>query len=197
MTVNRKTLLMLVFATVLTAVALVYGFSTIPSPALQRELKLDHERVSSLGELQYSIDAYYRNNNRLPESLNILAKNSYYSTRELNKVDPQTNQPYEYLVINDTKYQLCAVFTTDSENDPAEYDSENYNYSTYKNKFKHSKGRQCFDFTAPPSYQNQGYVDQLDDDDIQPAFFGVGSNGANVLSPTPLPRPRSSVAPNP
>lgn len=154
MTENLKTNLMLVFATVLTVLALLYGFSTIPSPAKQRDLKLDHKRVTDLGELQYSIDEYYRTNYILPASLNEVKPTSYsYLSKELSKTDPETNQPYEYSKISDKKYQLCATFTTDSESDMDEYDSENYSYSSYKNKFKHPEGRYCFELDTPVVYR--------------------------------------------
>ncbi len=149
---NRKTYFMLLYTTVLTVIALVYGFSTIPNPSAQRELKLDHKRVTDLGELQYQIDDYYRNNNILPESLDNLTTTTYSYSQELSKTDPDTNKPYEYIKITDQTYQLCAIFTTDSAKEKDSYDNENYDYNTYKSKFGHKEGRQCFDFQAPASY---------------------------------------------
>jgi hypothetical protein len=152
MTENRKTIVMIIFATILAVSALVYGFSVIPTPAQQRELKLDHKRVSDLGEIQFSIDEYYRNSHRLPASLDELTTNTYYASKELGKTDPETKQSYEYSIVSEKTYQLCATFTTDSEKEMDYYDSENYNYSSFKAKFKHPKGRYCFDLDAPVVY---------------------------------------------
>lgn len=174
---------MLLYTTVLTAIALVYGFSTIPNPSEQRELKLDHKRVSDLGKLQYNIDDYYRNNSMLPESLDSLTTNSYSYSKELSKTDPATNKPYEYILQTDQAYQLCATFTTDSAKEKDDYDSENYNYSTYKSKFGHKEGRQCFDFQAPPNYDIIPTV--------QPDFYMIGPTlepqVSTIPSSTPVP----------
>jgi hypothetical protein len=144
---------MLLFATLLTGIALVYGFSTIPNPAMQREFKLDHRRVSDLGQLQYGIEEFYRTKRFLPATLSDMATSSYSYSGNVATTDPVTSVTYEYTVMSEKTYQLCATFTTDSAKEEDAYDSENYKYTTYKSKFEHPQGKKCFDFTAPTLYE--------------------------------------------
>lgn len=150
---NKETIA-LIFVSMLTVLAVVYGFSTIPNPAQQRAIKLDHQRVSDLGKLKQGIETYYYDKNLLPTSLKDVETNKYSYYDALNTLDPETGQSYEYLVTNPTDYQLCATFTTDSTKEADnEYDSENYNYSMYKKDFEHPIGRKCFSFSVQPTYQ--------------------------------------------
>jgi hypothetical protein len=98
-----------------------------------------------LGQLQYSIEAYYRINNQLPQTLDVLKENSYSPSESLDKTDPQNKQNYEYTIKSPIDYTLCATFTTDSMQQKEAYDEENYLYETYKNKFSHPQGHHCFD----------------------------------------------------
>src|SRR5437762_12369138 len=97
-----KDLLMLIFATILTLIALVYGLARVPNPAQQRAYKLDHHRVSDLGMLQYTIDNLYQRKPNLPHSLDEVTINSYSYSTLLNKKDPETNQPYQYRLTSPT-----------------------------------------------------------------------------------------------
>lgn len=147
----NKDSLGLLYMSVLAIAALVYGFSTIPSPTQQREIKLDHQRVSDLGQLTYSINEYYTTSQQLPKSLNDVTNNSYSSGTPLIKNDPETNKPYEYIVTSQTSYKLCATFTTDStKEDRYTYDETNYTYSSFSDGFRHGKGYVCFIKTVPP-----------------------------------------------
>lgn len=148
--IMNKDFIALLFVSILAVIAVVYGFTTIPSPAKQREFKLDHKRVSDLGLIQSTIESYYMNNHILPETLDVIEDNRYTYGQSLSKIDPENGQPYEYHVNGQTSYQLCATFITDStqKNDYITYDTENYMYSSYKKKFEHSVGHKCFDFTV-------------------------------------------------
>lgn len=144
----NKDRIALVFITVLTVIALVYGFTIIPSPTKARALAFDHKRVVDLGNLQAAIDTYYQNNGNLPNTLNDLPSTSADQstpTTSLNKTDPQTKQPYVYQTSDPFTYKLCTTFATDStKEDPNSYDTNNPNYSTYMTDFKHSVGYKCF-----------------------------------------------------
>ena len=144
---NRKDIISTIYITILTAAALVYGFMSIPSPAQQHEISLDHRRVSDLGEIKQTIEQYYQTNNHLPVSLDELKTNAYTSTEPLNKKDPQTNAPYEYKILHEVPpdIQLCATFTTDSsKDDPTASDNANYAYSSFSGNYQHPKGHYCF-----------------------------------------------------
>lgn len=158
----NKDFFALLFVSMLTILAVVYGLTTIPNPATQRATKFDHQRVSDLGKLKQSIQTYYYDKKVLPQTLTVLEdeNKTYYDT--LNILDPDSGTPYEYLVSNETNYQLCANFATDSTTeDQYTYDSENYNYSLYNKDFEHPQGRKCFVFSVTPSYQYQGYTEPV------------------------------------
>lgn len=142
----------LIYITALTVAALLYGFSTIPSPSQQRDIKLDHERVSDLGQLNFSINEYYTNHEQLPKSLDELTDNAYAPGTPLIKEDPVTHQQYEYIITSLTSYKLCATFASDSTKEAQyAYDEDNYNYSSFSDNFKHGKGHICFIKTVPPA----------------------------------------------
>jgi hypothetical protein len=147
----NKDTLSLIYMTILSVAALVYGFTTIPSPTQQREIKLDHERVSDLGQINYTISDYYTNHQQLPKALEDLPGNSYSTGTPLVTKDPETNKPYEYIVTSETSYKLCATFATSSlKEDRYTYDDSNYTYSSFSDQFRHGKGYQCFIKTVPP-----------------------------------------------
>jgi hypothetical protein len=148
---HNKDILSLGYITVLAIAALVYGFTTIPSPTQQRDIKLDHERVSDLGQINYTISEYYTNHQQLPKGLNDLPGNGYATGTPLVTTDPVTHQEYEYIVTSDTSYKLCATFATSSTNEARyAYDENNYTYSSFSEQFRHGKGDTCFIKTVPP-----------------------------------------------
>lgn len=144
----NKDIIALIYASVLTGIALVYGFMSVPAPSNQRQITLDHRRVSDLGELQASLTNYYTTNHQLPGLLDQVTDNTYNGSGVLNKQDPETHEPYEYQVTGALSYTLCATFTTNSlKEDPSQYDSyddNNYDYASFKNTFKHGIGKTCF-----------------------------------------------------
>jgi hypothetical protein len=89
----------------LALIAIVAGFATIGSPATQRAREFDMQRLNDLATISSEIQFSYSQNEKLPASLDAL--NQPY----LNLRDPQANTLYEYRIINDTQYELCAVFT--------------------------------------------------------------------------------------
>ncbi|HEY6906242.1 MAG TPA: hypothetical protein VI230_02190, partial [Ignavibacteriaceae bacterium] len=115
------------------------------TPASQRALNFDSQRVSAMSSIKYSVDSYYQDNRQLPKSLDQL--NASY----LNLNDPETGKAYEYKVMNDTNYSLCTTFSTDTK-DPS---SQNRQYS-YTNiggtTAYHSKGYDCLNLKAPVIY---------------------------------------------
>jgi len=142
---HKKDIIAVMYITILTIVAVVYGFNIIPSPSKEKLMVADHKRVIDLGTIQAAIDDYYQNNSMLPQSLNELTYNANDPSTPLNKVDPQTHQPYEYFITSPTSYQLCALFLTNSaQDDTNAYDDAASDYSTYSSNFKHPAGHFCF-----------------------------------------------------
>lgn len=86
--------------------AIILGFTGIGTPAHNRSVSYDEQRVSDLQSLAYDVDAVYRAaHNRLPASLAGVAVNDAAMLR-----DPVTHQPYRYERDSDSVYRLCAVF---------------------------------------------------------------------------------------
>lgn len=95
--------------------SVVYGFVLVGSPAQQRLAQFDKIRVSDLQNISFAIDAYWERNEQLPEELEDLQKQT---SRVRSIQDPKTGELYEYAILGDTTYELCAVFETESEVDP-------------------------------------------------------------------------------
>ena len=109
------------------AAAVAAGFAVVGSPAMQREIRLDDKRIEDFADLQLAVATYRDRHNGLPRSLDEL--DSRGRTR-----DPLTSQPYEYLVLGDDRFQLCATFQQRS-NDRAGF-------------WYHDAGRHCFIMTT-------------------------------------------------
>jgi hypothetical protein len=141
---NKETLGIL-YITILTIVALVWGFHLIPSPKSEQAFVYDHKRIIDLGEINDTINDYYQNNGNLPQTLDQLNYNIDDSTTSLNKIDPQTQTPYNYTIVDQSDYKLCATFSTNSANDQANaYDDANGDYSNFIGQFEHPAGYYCF-----------------------------------------------------
>ena len=119
-----------------------YGIYLVGSPGSQRTLKFDDRRVSSLNDISFAVASYWEDNARLPEELADL-KDGYIFLQSVE--DPETSLPYEYRVLSEKGYELCAVFTTDS----AIQDRENPPPFTTR-VWAHKAGRVCFGLEAKP-----------------------------------------------
>ena len=129
------------FVILAVASAVGYGIYVVGSPAGQRLLKFDGQRVSDLQSISYALDTYWDQNGELPEALEDLRESRFYNVRSIH--DPATNQPYEYRVVAGNLFQLCAVFATDSSRKeqrvPRPFSAKVWDHGT---------GRVCFDLEA-------------------------------------------------
>ena len=131
-----RSIVAICFAIVVLAVIIV-AITLLDSPAQERLSRLDERRVSDLRELSLAVDVYWTREGVLPATMEELS-NEERIVREL--ADPETGEPYEYRVLGDNRYELCAVFA--SETDAGERDIP-YEYVWY-----HGSGRQCFELQA-------------------------------------------------
>lgn len=120
---------------VLVVIGLGFYFSGSPQDARLREF--DQQKLSDLRRISYSTERFYRENNKLPSNLKELRKEN----NNLSITDPQHNKVYKYKKINKRKYELCANFNLKSEKFSQEKTS-----SSFKNKWNHKKGEECFQF---------------------------------------------------
>jgi hypothetical protein len=129
------------FAAVVTLVViatLVAAIVVLGPPAKQRELKLDQRRVADLIGIKNAVAVYVRQHEALPADLSVLA--NMPGTR-IARSDPETGASYEYAVLDERSYRLCAVFAAAPEGDRAALP-----YYTEAG-WAHEAGHECFERT--------------------------------------------------
>lgn len=132
----------------LVLIAVVAGFFIIGSPATQRELRQDQQRVNDLQSLQYQIIEYWRTTESLPATLGDLSDPlKGYSI----PTDPATGEAYEYSTTGATSFELCATFNLPSP-ETAQPSRVAYPgiYDTGNEFWQHDTGRTCFERTIDP-----------------------------------------------
>lgn len=121
-------------AVVLVLAVIVTALVSIGSPAKQRKLNQDSQRIYDLVNISYEINDYYYKEEKLPTVLNDLLKNNDYYMPKLK--DPVTDKNYEYIVVDSENYKLCAEFALPSMN------------SERTDIWHHNSGRECFERTV-------------------------------------------------
>ncbi|KAA0206467.1 hypothetical protein EDM68_02120 [Candidatus Uhrbacteria bacterium] len=125
---------------------LVAGLWLGGSPAQERARRLDSARVSDLQNVSNAIDQYYNTNNALPPDLDTLARarETYFIG---NVADPESGEPYEYVIRGANTYDLCATFATDNRDEDSVRPREPY--PSWEGRFwRHGPERTCFTITA-------------------------------------------------
>jgi hypothetical protein len=111
--------------------ALGGGFYLIGPPAEERARRFDMRRETDLQRLRLAADLYWTRNGRLPATLEELHKEA---GTDIYARDPESGQPYTYTVKGNDVYELCAVFTRESE--------------LRADFWSHPAGRHCYSITA-------------------------------------------------
>ena len=122
---------------VVVVAAVIGGIILLDSPAQERLRRLDERRVDDLHQLAYGVDIYWTREGSLPASLAELSEQERIA-RDL--ADPATGQPYEYRVLGDRTFELCAVFARDTGTDGRDIPDRSF--------WLHGPGRQCFEVEA-------------------------------------------------
>jgi hypothetical protein len=125
-------------------ISIVGGFFITGTPAHQRQVRLDEKRINDLQVIQNEIVNYWTQKAELPKSLDDL-ENSI--TGFIPPTDPETNASYEYTVVDQYIFELCAVFKTSTtlaiqSKGPLEPVAPYYD--PYQQNWSHDKGRVCF-----------------------------------------------------
>lgn len=120
--------------------AVAAGLWLAGSPAEQRLLRLDDQRVADLGRLVRLLNLRWQATESLPAALDGLVDGQRLSRIPL---DPETDAPYEYRTTGPGSYELCAVFSTPSRAEAA------------GSFWSHGAGRQCFAFDVPARRGNR------------------------------------------
>ena len=111
------------------------------TPSQQRRIEADNKRVENLRSIALAVRAWYDRSARdlsqkqLPPSLSSLVAHGVNGGQI---IDPETKTAYEYRPLADSRYELCAVFSTSAEQS-----------SPTANQFwDHGKGHTCFTLEA-------------------------------------------------
>ena len=176
MTIKAKDIIFFLGMTILSVVAFGYGWSIIPSPMEQTQRAFDAQRTQDLQSIQYSIDTYTSNYNKLPDHLEQIRDTSY--SRDLAFTDPETQKPYEYSIINIFTYKICATFATNTKEQTTNKKSISYDDSYfYENReYNHPSGYFCFEKIVPNLKTPPSPTPSV-------AIFNINSN--SVASPPP------------
>jgi hypothetical protein len=163
----RKTLAWL--GVILVLAGSVGGFLIVGSPAKQRALRFDSQRVSDLTNVQWQIISYWQQRGKMPAALSDL--NDPISNFSVPK-DPDTSSNYEYstkwtpAASSNPAFELCATFSLPSQDlkGRGAYGAggggvgytENISYPSYlgstaNDSWNHEAGRVCFERTIDPA----------------------------------------------
>lgn len=119
--------------------AIFAGLLLVGSPNTARQRRSDEMRAEDLSYLASDIWVFVNQNKRLP---NTIGESEVPRRNAGARQDPITRKPYEYRKLNDSEFELCAVFETASK---AKGNSSGWPYAVFT---EHPKGRHCFKLPA-------------------------------------------------
>lgn len=127
-------------ATIAAIAGVILGFVQTGSPAAERARRFDQQRINDLQMITNAVDSFYNSQKRLPASIEEMKNrpDSYLQSQ----FDPTTGEPYEYRVVDEKRYDVCATFETDAST------SEAGKASTMPvgvpNFWSHPQGQKCY-----------------------------------------------------
>ncbi len=136
-------------------VSIVGGLFVFGTPAEQRKLRFDEQRVSDLQNIQYQVLTYWQQKDVLPQNLEAL-RNELIGF--VPPTDPETEAAYEYNIKADLTFELCATFAAKGVTDDTTYGSSKamplraYEDIYTTEVWEHPEGRFCFERTIDPDY---------------------------------------------
>ncbi len=136
---------------VVALVTIILGFVFVGTPAEQRLVRLDEQRINDLSMIQMEAINYFSLKRTLPTKLEDLNNSisGFYVP-----VDPETKTAYEFNRKSDLEFELCAVFNTEnigSHSTAVTYTSPIYYGDQYGQNWDHGTGRVCFTRTIDPA----------------------------------------------
>ncbi len=146
------------FGIVLVLAAVIIGFIAIGSPAKQRAIRFDNQRVSDLTNIQWQIVNYWQQKGRLPVALTDLTDPI---SGFILPTDPDTEVSYEYSLGGKTSFELCATFSEVSSDNQGRgsYYGGGISYPAYdmsvsikgtEDNWNHKAERTCFKRAIDP-----------------------------------------------
>jgi len=137
---EKKSMIYAKIVSLVVIASVIGGFFIMGSPANQRLLRFDQEKIGALQNIQWEVLNYYQSKGEVPSDLDQLEDSlSYFEI----PIDPQTGESYVYGRSGDLAFTLCATFNKESFNDSRapnirpKYGFENANW-------EHGSGEFCF-----------------------------------------------------
>lgn len=127
---------------------IVSGFFIAGTPAQQRAVRLDEQRISDLWSIQSSVVSYAQTKAALPKNMTTLTD----WVGELPR-DPDTDTAYTYTKTSATTFELCANFGSDQATEQTDYFGMSYPEKIGPSptaqlvggsSWKHPQGEYCF-----------------------------------------------------
>ncbi len=153
---SGQKILAIVVSTMIGA-AIIYGFIVAGSPGTARQVQFDRQRLSDLRQISQSVQHYANDKGELPVDLALLINDPKYVRSFGIYTDKETGNDYEYRLIDETHYELCAVFFASSDEQDDKYYREPYPVPmTIDGKemgvdplsLPHPEGRHCYSMTV-------------------------------------------------
>ena len=134
--------------------SVVGSFFIVGTPANQRERRFDEQRIFDLQIIQNEIITYWMQKGILPLRLDEMENSIYGFVMPL---DPQERTSYEYNILSDVSFELCAEFKTSNKDFNAVYQGPKY--SPFQQNWEYEAGRACFErIIDPEMYKEDGQV---------------------------------------
>ncbi len=127
-------------STGIVAAALIWGMVVVGNPLNERSRKFDQRKREQLQAIASEMERVVLEQSKegpamlrrpLPKDLTELLEVAEYQRPEIH--DPQTGEPYEYTVLGEGRYQLCATFNFQRQ-------------ERFHIFWNHPAGRHCFEF---------------------------------------------------
>ena len=131
---DRRGRVMAIVASIVVVAAVVAGIASIGLPGEQRQARLDQRRIEDLQRIAEAVELHHREHGQLPADLATAAARPGW---DLGLLDPVSGEAYDYRPLQGDRFELCAVFTTDS----GERDGAGWNAPL---EWRHGAGRHCF-----------------------------------------------------
>ncbi|MDP2683721.1 MAG: DUF5671 domain-containing protein [bacterium] len=134
-------------------ISIIAGLFIIGTPMEQRSRRFDEQRINDLQIIQNEVINYWTKKKSLPENLGLLEDNLYGFSVPM---DPGSKVSYEYMILEDLKFELCAVFETTADNSINSNTRYSYPYGgPYDKLWSHQSERTCFEKVIDPDmYKN-------------------------------------------
>jgi len=149
--VSKAPKILAIILSIVVLASIIAGFFIIGTPMDQRNRRFDDQRVQELQMLQNQVLNYWTLKHNLPANLSLLQDDI---SGFIVPTDPETKVAYEYKIIDPLKFELCATFAKDSEDQGTIGRGKEYPMAPYDGSFQqnwnHSAGRACWSRTIDP-----------------------------------------------